>query len=219
MCLRPPPQTRLNRGLDVKKTYQKSVPSARAMLLLTLSPVQTDATLLANNSQYCWMLHVTSVCTPCCMLMSVVGSCYEKCEAGQTFSHVQTNATNPNIVGPTLERLSIAFTANGKREFVPRDQGCLLFIDYTKIARFTPILSRIIVLSCFYLLISHCENFLTWISRLPFAVNAMLNLSNVGNCCFRLHVVLGTTTLVVKTPLKTEWTHTVSNSFLLSIEV
>ena len=143
------------------------------------SPVQTDATLLANNSQYCWMLHVTSVCTPCCMLMSVVGSCCEKCEAGQTFSHVQTNATNPNIVGPTLERLSIAFTANGKREFVPRDQCCLLFIDYTKIARFTPILSRIIVLSCFYLLISHCENFLTWISRLPFAVNAMLNLSNV----------------------------------------
>ena len=23
-----------------------------------------DATLLANNSQHCWMLHVESVCTP-----------------------------------------------------------------------------------------------------------------------------------------------------------
>ena len=31
-----------------------------------LSPVQTDATLLANYSQHCWMLHVASVCTPCC---------------------------------------------------------------------------------------------------------------------------------------------------------
>ena len=36
----------------------------------SLSPVQTDATLLANNSQYhCWMLYVASVCTPCCMLL------------------------------------------------------------------------------------------------------------------------------------------------------
>ena len=32
------------------------------------------ATLLANNSQYCWMLHVASVCTPCCMLLGVVAS-------------------------------------------------------------------------------------------------------------------------------------------------
>ena len=31
-----------------------------------------DATLLANNSQYCWMLHIASVCTPCCMLLGVV---------------------------------------------------------------------------------------------------------------------------------------------------
>ena len=34
--------------------------------------MQTDATLLANNSQNCWMLHVASVCTPCCMLLDVV---------------------------------------------------------------------------------------------------------------------------------------------------
>ena len=34
--------------------------------------VQTDATLLANNSQHCWMLHVAFVCTPCYMLLDVV---------------------------------------------------------------------------------------------------------------------------------------------------
>ena len=36
--------------------------------------MQTDASWLANNSQHCWMLHVASVCTPCCMLLRVVGS-------------------------------------------------------------------------------------------------------------------------------------------------
>ena len=34
--------------------------------------MQTDATLLATNSQPCWMLHVASVCTPCCVLLGVV---------------------------------------------------------------------------------------------------------------------------------------------------
>ena len=38
-----------------------------------LSPVETDATLLANNYQHCWVLHVASVCTPCCMLLDVAG--------------------------------------------------------------------------------------------------------------------------------------------------
>ena len=39
---------------------------------MVLSPEQTDATLLANNSQHCWVLHVASVCTPCWMLLRVV---------------------------------------------------------------------------------------------------------------------------------------------------
>ena len=34
--------------------------------------MQTDATLLANKSQHCWMLHVASICTPCCVLLGVV---------------------------------------------------------------------------------------------------------------------------------------------------
>ena len=81
-------------------------------------------------------------------------------------------------VGGLLERISIAFRANGKREFVPRDQVfplIVVYYNYRKIGRFTPILSIAIVLSCFYLLISHFKHFSTWISRLPFAVNVMLN--------------------------------------------
>ena len=34
--------------------------------------MHTDASLVANNSQRCWMLHVASVCTPCWMLLHVI---------------------------------------------------------------------------------------------------------------------------------------------------
>ena len=37
-----------------------------------LNPLQMDATLFANSSQHCWMLHVLSNCTPCCMLLGIV---------------------------------------------------------------------------------------------------------------------------------------------------
>jgi len=41
-------------------------------VLSRLSPVQSDARFLANNSQHCWMLHVASVCTLCCMLSELL---------------------------------------------------------------------------------------------------------------------------------------------------
>ena len=43
------------------------------------------ATLLANNSQHCWISQCASVCTPCCRLFRVVGSCCAKFETSQTF--------------------------------------------------------------------------------------------------------------------------------------
>ena len=54
-------------------------------IVFVLGCVQTDATLLSNNSQHCCMLHVVFVCTPCCMLLDVVASCCAKFETGQTF--------------------------------------------------------------------------------------------------------------------------------------
>ena len=54
-------------------------------MVSALSPVQTDATLLANNPQHGWMLHVASVCTPCCTLLDIVACCCAKFETGQTF--------------------------------------------------------------------------------------------------------------------------------------
>ena len=63
-------------------------------------------------------------------------------------------------------KVSITFTTNSKREFVPQDQDFhspVVYCNYkyTKIGRFAAILSIRIVLSCFYLLISHFANFST----------------------------------------------------------
>ena len=58
-----------------------------------------------------------------------------------------------------LERLSITFTSNGKREFVPHDQVSPLLVvsvhTYLVVSR--NFLSIRIVLSCFYLLIFYFE--------------------------------------------------------------
>ena len=42
-----------------------------------LRPGQTLATLLANKTQCCWAQHVASVCTPCCVLLGVVATCWK----------------------------------------------------------------------------------------------------------------------------------------------
>ena len=78
----------------------------------------------------------------------------------------------------TIERSSIAFTANGKRDFFTLDQVCrLLFARKSVDSRhFYPK----IVLSCFYLFminISYFKKYSIWIPRLPFAVNTIRNLT------------------------------------------
>ena len=50
--------------------------------------MQTDATSLANNSQLCWMLHVASICKPCCMLLDVVACCCAKFETAILTYHI-----------------------------------------------------------------------------------------------------------------------------------
>ena len=80
-----------------------------------------------KRPQHCWMLHDASVCTPCCMLLRVVGSYCPQFESelrangrnnsqncwannvGSCYARVgrgvQTDATTPNIVGPTILRV------------------------------------------------------------------------------------------------------------------
>ena len=75
-------------------------------------------------------------------------------------------------------------TANVKLYHVTKLPPLLSFTVYyfyTKISSFTPVLSIRTVLDGFYLLIFCAEKLSTWISRLPFAVNVTLNLSNTSN--------------------------------------
>ena len=53
-----------------------------------------------------------------------------------------------------------------------------LYCFYAKMSSFIPVLTIGIVLDSFYLLVFYSEKFSTWISLLPFDVNANLNLSN-----------------------------------------
>ena len=61
--------------------------------------MQTLATLLANKTQHCWAQHVASVCTPCCVLLRLVGSCWMKFDQFQTSSNKsQQHATTHHMV-------------------------------------------------------------------------------------------------------------------------
>ena len=73
-----------------------------------------------------------------------------------------------------IERLSITFTLNSERKFVPRGQVSSLLVVYcslflkNKLVVSRNFLFIRIVLSCFYLLIFHFAKFSTWIWRLPY---------------------------------------------------
>ena len=82
----------------VCKTYNKRQ--------ISLSYVETGVTLLVNKSQHCWMLHVGSVCTPCCILLDVVACCCAKFKTCQTFSTVQTGATLLGVVSSVCRKLN-----------------------------------------------------------------------------------------------------------------
>ena len=76
------------------------------LCLVVASPKPNSPTLRGSNeedwggrtkapciwTQHCWMLHVASVCTPCCMLLDVAACCCAKFETGQSFQ-----PTTPNI--------------------------------------------------------------------------------------------------------------------------
>ena len=69
--------------------------------------MQTLATLLANKTQHCWAQHVASVCTPCCVLLRLVGSCWMKFETGQTSEPTSANisiVSRSSKCGPTMLR-------------------------------------------------------------------------------------------------------------------
>ena len=61
--------------------------------------MQTDATLLANNSQHCWMLHVAPICTPYCMLLRVVGSRVQSLKPVKLLATCKWTQQPPTMLG------------------------------------------------------------------------------------------------------------------------
>ena len=57
--------------------------------------------------QHCWAQHVASVCTPCCVLLRLAGSCWMKFETGQTSEPTRANisiVSRSSKRGPTMLR-------------------------------------------------------------------------------------------------------------------
>ena len=96
--------------LDGQVVLQNCLPSWINFRRLTvdLGSVQTDSTLLANNSQYCCVLHVASVCTPCCMFLGVAARIY--CGRGLTCS--------PGLRNRLLRRTNFRRLKSSKNLFV-----------------------------------------------------------------------------------------------------
>ena len=90
-------------GISVVR-IKRDLPSFHQRLLI-LSPVQTDATLFPNNSQHCWMLHVASVCTLCCMLLRRVWKRSNFCTALPTLLGPRTRFTHGLLGGYKVLRV------------------------------------------------------------------------------------------------------------------
>ena len=66
-----------------------------------------DAKGPCKRSQHCWAQHVASVCTPCCVLLRFVATCWMKFETGQTSEPTSANisiVSRSSKRGPTMLR-------------------------------------------------------------------------------------------------------------------
>ena len=70
-----------------------------------LSPVQTEATVLANNFQHCWLLYVASLCTPCCMLFGVAAQSLKPVKLLATCKRTQQLTTLLGVVASVCTQL------------------------------------------------------------------------------------------------------------------
>ena len=84
------------------------------------------------------MVHFASVCTPCCILLYVVGSCYANFEIGQTSSlYVKTQLCWPTIVGSCwFAPFARSFTNARRMPGKGSGMGTLGLISFKRIIRF-----------------------------------------------------------------------------------
>ena len=78
---------------------------------------RTQHCCMALNSQYCWMLHAASVCTPCCMSLGVVASVW-------TPLPTRTQQLPTSLARQSWELLRLV--ARSLRRFPRRSHSCIL---------------------------------------------------------------------------------------------
>ena len=147
--------------------------------------MQTDATLLANNSQHCWMLHVASVCTPCRMLLDVVACCCAKFETGQTFQPTTANISfvpwSPKRSASMLDPFAQLFQhCWGHARSLRMEYKDLRVVSFPRCT-----VGPNIVWSCCIRLHTTAHTH----AKTPNIVGSCLH-NNVGSCCARLHAAL-----------------------------
>ena len=177
-----------------------------------LNPVQTDATLLANNSQHCWMLHVASVCTPCCMLLDVVACCcakFERLRGAKLFSQQLPTSLlfrdRRSVAQQCWIRLhsssNIVWATHAHYAWFTKTNGLYPSHDALQV----PTMSGVVASVCTPLP-TRTQQFPTWLAQQcwellrPFAhhyQHARKNSqhgwrNNVGSCCIRLHTTTNT---------------------------
>jgi len=111
-------------------------------LIQFVSLVQTDATLLANNSQHCWMLRVTSICTPCCVLLGVVVQSLKLVKFLATWKWIQQLPTMlcPFVPGYSLHKFLSHATHLFRSPYLTISNFCLFWLNsVTELIKLTQI--------------------------------------------------------------------------------
>ena len=164
--------------------------------------MQADATLLANYSRHCGMLHVASVSHPvvCCyMFLRVIGSCCAKVESGQTFGPATPNillfrdrrSVGPKNVGSVCTALP---TLLGPRTRIshtwsPKSYGLYPSHDALQV----PTLLGVVASFCTPLPTRTQQQ---WCLHTTANTNSttlnIVGANNVGSCCIRLHTTVNT---------------------------
>ena len=123
--------------------------------------MQTLATLLANKTLHCWTQHVASVCTPCCVLLRVVATCWKLLdEVGSCWMPTSANisiVSRSSKRGPTM-----------LRSFTQHIQQCCAG------ARALQTKNRVV-----------CMELWVYVSQSP--LYSHLKTQHVVTCCERLH--------------------------------
>ena len=140
-----------------------------------LGCVQTDATLLTNNSQHCWMLHVASVCTPCCMLLRKVWN--QSNFSAKNPQHFYCSVIAEDERNNVRSVCTALATLLGPRKLITQVYKDLWVVSFPRCTAGTNI-------------VGSCCICLHTTSNMHATTPNIVGRNNVGSCCVRLQAAL-----------------------------